>query len=207
MKKRCLLFFAVIVCLVALAMILPAFADSPSVTINGVSLGLEDRICLLYRVVVAGDTPEEYSVTMQFSADAPNSDWNYTTVEPYRIEGKNTYFFSYNGQRPMEMVDSVYSRAVLDIGGEVVYSDFVRYSVLDYAYDTKSSAMTATEGGATLGEMVTDILRYGATSQRYFGYKTNRFATDDYYFVRVKDGTFADGMKTAIVFQIGRAHV
>ena len=179
-----------------------AFADAqePAVVINAVSLRPEDRIALLYRVQVTG-AYGDYDVSMQFGTEAPDGeDWTFTTAEPYRTQGENLYFFSYGEQTPQEMVDSVYCRAVLDLGDDVVYSDFLRYSVLDYAHDTRNSTYVMTEGGSTLGEIVQSILEYGAALQSYSGYKTDRLATDDYYLVRAENGTFADGMKTAIVF-------
>ena len=187
-----------------------ADAPKPEVTVNAVSLGLEDRICLLYRASITGlddylaEHPEyynEYELSMQFKT-SPSGSWSDAT-SPYRVDG-GYYYFSYNGQKPMEMVDSVYSRLDLYLDGgsdeEHIYSDVVRYSVLDYAYATRGNVNTRVDGGATLGELVQKILEYGALSQRYFGYKTEHLATDAFYFVRAENAHFADGTKTAIVF-------
>ena len=44
--------------------------------------------------------------------------------------------------------------------------------------------------------LVTDMLQYGATAQRFFGYNTDFLATDAVAKIKVVNGTHADGFKT-----------
>ena len=196
----------------SLALSASADAATPTVKIDRVSLAIEDRICLLFRVTVTGldeylaehleYDEDEWELKLQVGTTPVSNNWSYTTLTSYRTES-NHEFFSYNGQTAKQMTESVYARAELYLGGdeeEYLYSDVVRYSVLDYAYYMKNSTKVFYEDGTTLGELVQQILEYGATAQLYFGYHTDRLPTDEYYLVLTENGSFSDGMTSAIVF-------
>ncbi len=105
-------------------------------------------------------------------------------------------FFS-RGIAAKEIGDTLYARAyVTDSDGNIYYSNVVKHGVLDYVYSRYRDA--------ELGGKVTDdqlylydnILRYGASAQIMFDYKTDRLVTSHGVRIDVVDGYMTDGFNS-----------
>ena len=90
------------------------------------------------------------------------------------------------------MTVDVYAVSFVKIGEEVTYGSLDKYSVLQYCFNKKDSKTVMPGGTVPLGDLVAATLQQGAVSQLYFGYKTDRLATDTYYQVTVVGGTLPD---------------
>ncbi len=69
-----------------------------------------------------------------------------------------------------QMTDNVYVRAYADVGGTALYSETVKFSVLEYAHVQLNNPSATPE----LKALLTDMLNYGASAQKYFDYNTYR---------------------------------
>ncbi len=85
---------------------------------------------------------------------------------------------------PKKATDYIYACAFVELEGEDgqierVYSEPLKYSILDYAYDIKSNETQ----GATRKALVTELLHYAGALQTHYEY-TEKMATDEYYHIR-----------------------
>ena len=53
------------------------------------------------------------------------------------ILNKDCYVFYSNGISPREFTDDIYARAYAEVDGEIIYSEVLKYSVLEYYHETK----------------------------------------------------------------------
>ena len=100
--------------------------------------------------------------------------------------------FDYTELAAKQMTDVVYARAYTQVDGVDYYSDVNKYSILQYAYSKLGKTGTASTN-AELKDMLSSMLTYGASAQKYFDHKENRLATADWYQVKVTAGALGDG--------------
>lgn len=128
------------------------------------------------------------------------------------IEGKPCEIFNFP-IRSTDMARVIYVRAYVEIPmedgtTEIVYSDTMRYSAIDYVYKKKADGVEH-----TYEKLLDAMLAYGASAQIHFGLdkadlegteenaakyvaETERVATDDYYMVTVESGALSDGFNS-----------
>ena len=112
-----------------------------------------------------------------------NSKYNKTIVD------KDCYVFYSNGISPREFTDDIYARAYAEVDGEIIYSEVLKYSVLEYYHEIKEEQNITTN----LSNLLDGLINYGALAQINFNYNTNRLANATYYKVSVTNGTLQDG--------------
>ena len=164
-----------------------AEGDEAYANIPGHNLALEDSIHIIYYVdfwnVPAG---AEKGVLIWTS---PRSSYTYGTQNAKLTKSTGVYSsylkYEYTDVVAKMMAQDIYAVAYIKDGNKITYSSLDKYSVLQYAYNKKSSS--------GLGALLTKMLNYGAEAQTYFGYKTDRMASSIYYQLIVENGTLPDG--------------
>ncbi|MBE6529219.1 MAG: hypothetical protein E7680_01285 [Ruminococcaceae bacterium] len=208
MKKKILWFVLTAVCLAAL---LGAFfavnaTETPATDIVGHNLALDDsiQIDIIYYVDQTAPEGAETGVLCWF---APQESYTLENAE-YKLKQNGTRiiggkeYAQYNSPRihAKMITQDVYAVSYVKVGNEVTYSDLDKYSVLQYCYNKKGSTFVRPGGTATLGELITDMLNYGATVQKYFNFNTDRLANAEYHMNTVVDGTLKDGTAQGLYY-------
>ena len=164
-----------------------AEGSEPYANIPGHNLALEDSIHIIYYVdfqnVPAG---AEKGVLIWTS---PQSSYTYGTQNAKLTKSTGVYSsylkYEFTDVAAKMMAQDIYAVAYIKDGNKITYSALDKYSVLQYAYNKKSSS--------GLGALLTKMLNYGAEAQTYFNYKTDRMANGTYYQITVEGGTLTDG--------------
>lgn len=172
---------------------------TPSVSIDAFTLSFQDSVYIKYRVSV---TNADISCADDFGMlfwDMPSSiGYNEAeaamTAKPlgYQTEDDKVYYiFTYDSLNAKNMTDDIYAQAYITVNGVKYYSAVEKYSILQYAYNmlglTKDN--TPTE---ELSRLLTDMLQYGTSAQKYFKYKTDRLANATYYQIKTLDGAYLE---------------
>lgn len=199
MKKKLLIALLIIALVVgvssALAITASAETAAPDMSIAYCNLSFRDSVCIKYAVksnapdvkILIWTAPEtEYVVGTQ--------DDEITEYYSEKISGVSHMVFDYTKLTAKQMGDVVYARAYARVDGVDYYSEVNKYSILQYAHNKLASATT----GAELKEMLTNMLSYGASAQKYFDYKEDRLATADWYQVKVTAGALSDGSQQGL---------
>ena len=211
MKRKILTLLAVVftvatlMCVTALAVSADA---EPSATIAKFNLAFEDNTYLKYAVRFDGVADEkitENNIGMLYWTDyeggfVPGTeDYSSKTTGYTDINGVKHYVFEYTHIAAKQLTDYIYSVAYIELDGETYYSEPVKYSALEYAYNRlgKTSEGTTNE---ELRILLEDMLRYGASAQRYFNYKEERLANDNYYQITIVGGTLDDGFTSGLYY-------
>ena len=172
-----------------------ASASEPSLNIAGANLSFSESVYIKY--AVERENVNDGDVRMLIWT-APQAEYVYGTqadiIEPKidTIDGVEYLVFNYTKLAAKQMTDTVYARACVEINGEYVYSNVKKYSILKYAYNKLGKTGTATDDGELI-TLLEDMLEYGKLAQIHFNYKMDRLATDDYYQVKVVNGSLSDG--------------
>lgn len=195
--------------LLALCVTIPvavASADEVAATsIVGHNLALEDNIEIVYIVEETAPQGAETGVLFWLS---PQEEYVYgeqeykittpfgTVVNPNTGNTCQKYAFNYLSAK--QMTENVYAVSFIKDGENITYSGVDKYSILQYAYNKKNSATILDGGTASLGEMLSAMLDYGAITQQYFGYNLDRLANATYYRVSVENGKLPDGFTSGL---------
>jgi len=174
---------------------------TPSVTIGKFNLVFEDNVYLKYAVKFNGIDDNDinssnigmlYFTEPQSEYIEGNENYSSSVVGHTTIDEQKYYTFEYRHISAKQMTDYIYSVAYIDIDGGRIYSEPVKYSVLDYCYSKlgKTGVASENEDFKTLLSMT---LEQGAAAQKYFKYNTDRLANDEYYLVEVVGGALEDG--------------
>lgn len=210
MKKRIVVFIAALMALMFTlgfsALTVSAEESSPSVSIEKFNLAFENDTHLKYAVKFTGidDSEINYNnIGMLYWTDydggfTPGTE-NYSskTTGYTMIDEEKYYAFEYDNLAAKQLTDYVYSIAYLEYGGETYYSEPVKYSALEYAYNR----LGKTDEGSTDAELkalLNNMLDYGASAQEYFDYKEDRLATKDFYQLTLVGGTLDDGFTSGL---------
>ena len=113
------------------------------------------------------------------------------STETQNINGTPSLVFRYTKLNAKEMTDVIYARAFVEKSGTYYYSEVKKYSILQYAYNKTGRTGTASTN-QDLIELLESMLVYGSNAQKYFKYKTDRLASDDWYQVKVVNGLLDD---------------
>lgn len=196
MKKTLkLIALTLVTAMLLVVAVVPVGADDTASTlsIDYCNLSFRDSVCIKYAVSSA--STEETKLLIW---DEPSSNYLYgthiaelETVGNQKINDKTYKIFDYTALSAKQMTDVVYARAYTVIGGEAYYSDVVKYSILQYAYNKLGKTATASSD-TKLTNMLSSMLEYGANAQKYFEYSTDRLATNDFYQAKIVGGLIDD---------------
>ena len=171
------------------------FANAePTLSIDMCNLSLRDNVCIKYAV-----TSDSSATTTLLVWDAPQSEYTYgtqtkelTTVGTQVVKEKTYKVYDYCDIAVKDMAKAVYARAYTKVGDTEYYSDVVKYSILKYAYNKLGKTGTATED-ENLKNVLVEMLEYGASTQIYMEYNTDRLVTAPFYEIKTVGGTINDG--------------
>ncbi len=177
-------------------------ADAPEMSIVATNLSFSDSVYIKYAVSFENiDDAENVKLLVW---DAPHKDYTAGTQKvsldsdgTATVSGKTCLVFDYRELAAKQMTDYVYARAVYEKNGSTYYSDVKKYSVLTYVYNKLGYTGTATQN-EDLQALLEGLLKYGASAQNYFDYKTGALATATYVKVTLENGTFEDGCSTTL---------
>ncbi len=169
------------------------FAESgdSELDISYSNLSFENEIHLLYaiksndenvKLLVWKNPQDEYILGTQDVILSP-------AKRNYDIRGALYTIFEYDGLSAKQMADNVYVRAYIDNGESVSYGEVDKYSILMYAY-SKLGKTGETSTNENLRTMLQSMLEYGANAQKYFDYKTDRLANDNWVQIKLDGGNF-----------------
>ncbi len=195
--------------LTALAVILcvgttAAEASAPDMDIAYCNLSFENDTHIVYAVrsndaniklLVWTEPQEQYLLGTQKALLSPLAGQMTIKEELYTA-------FKYTGVAAKQMTDNVYVRTCIDNGnGDVVYGNVHKYSILQYAYNMTGKTGQAAPD-AKLIKMLSDMLTYGASAQEYYGYHTERLATDEFVGIELTHGWLPDGFAQGL-YRVG----
>ena len=112
------------------------------------------------------------------------------------VSGYSTYAFT--GVSAKMMSQDIYAKSYVKVGDDITYGPLDKYSVLQYAYNKKGSTTIVKGGTIQLGELLIDLLDYGTSAQKYFGYNLDRLANEEYYQIKTVNGTLSDGTTSGL---------
>ena len=180
MKKKVLSVFAIILCICAVCavcVIALSAVNEPTTDIVAHNLSLNDSVHIIY-LVDFKNVPEnaEKGVLIWTSAQDEyvygSENTKITTIRG-TSDGYTTYAFT--GVAAKMMTQDIYAKSYIKSGDKIIYSELDKYSVLQYAYNKKGSTTMVQGGTIELGELLIDLLNYGTSSQKYFGYNRGRY--------------------------------
>jgi len=219
MKKK-LLILAALVLTLACILSLGAFTVSaeeaePSVTIAKFNLAFEDNTYLKYAVRFDGVSDSaitENNIGMLYWTDYADGfvpgteDFSSKTTGYTEISGVKHYVFEYTHLAAKQLTDYIYSVAYIELDGITYYSEPVKYSALEYAYNRLGKTSEGTTN-TELKSLLNNMLAYGASAQQYFDYKEDRLATDDFYQLTLVGGALADGFTSELVLSTDKVTI
>ena len=201
MKKKVLLsivtVWVLLLCVLALSLpVSAADLSNSSASIAGHNISLEDSIHIIYYADFK-NVPSGAEKGILIWTAAQGS-YVYGTQKYKLNESTGTYRtylkYDFTEVAAKMMAQDIYAVAYIRSGSDVVYGPLDKYSVLQYAYNKKTSTTTASSHStATLGELVSEMLNYGAIAQKYFNYQSTRLANDEFYQLTVENGHISDG--------------
>ena len=201
MKKRFLALLIAVLTVVSsftvFSVVTGASSPAPELTLVYANLSFRDSICMKFaldsnvddvKLLVWTSPEEEYVIGTQDSE-----------LTPYlgEIEGETYKMFDY----PIfakQMTDVIYVRAYAKVDTADHYSNVVKYSVLQYAYNKLGKTAEASSD-AELKTLLVNMLDYGAAAQLYLeDYKADRLANADWYQVKLTAGKLGDGFNNGL---------
>lgn len=176
----------------------------PTTAIKGHNLALEDSVHVIYYVDAQNVPAGAEQGVLLWLEPQPNYLYGKETYKLTKTTGTYQTYLKYEFAEiaAKMMTTDIYAVSFVKVGDQTTYSALDKYSVLQYAYNKKGSATVLDGGTTTLGELLTQMLEYGAMAQKYFNYKTDRLANATYYSVNVENGTLSDGT-TKGLYQAG----
>ena len=172
-----------------------AAEGSRSLSLDACNLSFQDSVYLKYAVSAENVDKNDVSLLVftgeNAAYDLSHADDVITDLTTETINEKEYIIFTYKNLSAKQMTDTVYARPYANIGGDEVYGNTVKYSILQYAYNKLGK--TGSAGSEQLQNLLTQMLSYGAAAQNYFNYQTDRLATSDYFQIRLTGGVLPDG--------------
>lgn len=204
MKKYLkLLFFGLVVFTITLSILLinqknnnvikATDVENPAIAVHKKNIAYSGEIHIVYAISYEGFNPESYPVKMLFYNEVQdeytkdNASYEITTAGKLVIADKSCVVFESKGLAAKQMTEDIYGRAYVEINGETIYTDVVKYSVLEYSYETLGKV------DAKITKLLEAMKYYGSLAQLNFGYLLDRLANEVYFNVNVIGGTLEDG--------------
>jgi len=170
-----------------------ANVDNPTLSIYKKNLSYSSELYIMYAVEYDGFDPNLYPVKMLFydSLQEGYTKENATyVVNPSgstTIAGVNCLIYYSRGLAAKQMTDDIYARAYVEIDDKIIYSEVVKYSVLEYVYEATGKV------NENIENLLFAMKEYGAKAQINFNYNLDRLANATYYNINVINGTLSDG--------------
>ncbi len=173
-------------------------ATVPTVTIGLANLSFRDAICIKYGVLVTNSTaiprmlvwtePQDSLDDYVLGTEKVSLD----NVGNTTYNGKRYKVFDYTGLPASYMTDIIYTRAYVEVGGSIYYSEVKKFSVMDYAFSILGKTTGTPNSNVNLYNLMKTMLDYGAAAQIYTGHNADRLANADFYQINVEGGTLSD---------------
>lgn len=177
----------------AFAIVAGATGEIPELSVDGCNLSFENSIYIKYAVKSnVSDVKLLIWREAQTEYTKDNADATLTSIGTENIGGTDYVIFKYTSLAAKEMCDVVYARAYTTSGTTDYYSNLKKYSILQYVYNMTGKTGVADED-ENFKTLLLDMLSYGASAQKYFGYNTDRLATMDFYEIKLASGLISDG--------------
>ena len=160
--------------LAAVPFAVSASEGEASLTIKAANLSFEDSVYPIFAVSGEGVDLESVKLLVWTSpkdgVDAYVKGTENAVLDSYdntTVSGVACKKFKYTKLYSRNMADAIYVRAYAVVDGEEVYSGLTKYSIIRYAYNKLGYTGTASSN-ADFRDMLTEMLEYGASSQKYF---------------------------------------
>ena len=167
--------------------------DNPTLSVYKKNLSYSSEIYIMYAVSYSGFNPETYPVkmlfydTVQTEYTKDNATYGVATSGKIVVSDVSCLVYASKGLSAKQMTEDIYARAYVEIDDQIIYSEVVKYSVLEYTYEAMGK----------VNEKITNLLlamkEYGSCAQINFDYLLDRLANATYYNVNVINGTLSDG--------------
>jgi len=199
MKKTFYITFLMIITLfITFSLALSSFAaddeTEPKLYISSNNLSYSDSLYLAYAIGADNIDITSCEVKMLFwnsparVYEKGTEDYTSTAILQEVKNVMTPVVFS-DGIAPKDIPDAIYARAYVEIGGETIYSDVVKYSPLQYLYE-RLNARSVSDDQRQLYE---SLLKYGALVQKVLQHDTEHLADGDFYNISVVGGSLSDG--------------
>ncbi len=186
MKKKLILFgLAVLLALSVLTLVSGCAETAATAELYAYNLVFGNQVYIEYAVKVEGaGTPALSDVGVLIWREGTEERTPKTAVADLKafktetVGGTDCYVLKYTDLGAKEMTDKVYSQPYVKYRGATTYGEMTEYSVCTYA--ERKLGLVAGVAGTTdpnLISTIRDMLHYGASSQLYFNYKTDKLAT------------------------------
>lgn len=197
MKQRKILAIVITLLLILGVFAATAFAaePTPTLSIKANTLELNNAVFMNFKVQSQNiSDSDDVKLLVWESAPAEYVKGTESAVlDCHHIEeSTGRLVFQYDNLAAKDMTKVVYVRAYAVVDGKEVYSNKVRFSIAQYAYNTLNNESES----EALKTLVSDMLTYGASAQLYFNHNTDFLATDAVVKVKAVNGTHADGFST-----------
>lgn len=170
-------------------------APIPATRIQGHNLSLKNSVEIVYYVNprnVQDTYTQGVLVWKNYREDETytyaNAEYRLTSSGKENISEEEYDVYYFNGLAAKELSKYVYAMSYVYDGEDYYYGALDRYSVLDYyrrMEDLGNLDTTQVEGGATLRAILNEIIAYGTTAQKYFGFNLNRLLNAEYFHLRL----------------------
>ena len=168
---------------------------TPSLNIEINTLELKNAVFMNFKVATANINDQSSVKLLVWDSypgeyDKSTADYTLTSIRTERDTGR--LVFQYDNLSAKDMTKFVYVCAYANVSGQDVYSNPVKFSIIQYAYNALNSDSSTED----LKSLINGMLEYGALAQNYFSHNTDFLATDEVAKIKVVNGTHSDGFKT-----------
>ena len=200
MKKRLIIFAALILLFAASIGIAVLAADEPRIEIRYGSLEYNgDSVDLNYAVSFEGfgKTAEKGLLVWKGSPSKyylkGREDVLITSSERVKIDGKDYDVFSLEGLDIKSLTDEIYAVAYARVGTKMIYSPLNKHSALRYTYIAEGKIGDTPVSDEKVLGFLSEMISAGANAQREADYNTDRLADARFVEITLENGLFADG--------------
>ena len=183
-------------------------APAPKASFYGATLVLSNTIQIRY-IVRAENVADYNDISVLVWKTAQDEYVSGTEDYTLTYSGKTTNIgggvkrpsFDFNGVGPQKLADDFYAVVALKTESGIEYSSPAKYGVLNYAYARFGKLGNAASTDENLVLLLEEMLDYGAASQKYTKYKTDRLATSDFYQIKTAGGKLPDGFTSGFYLE------
>ena len=207
MKKKILL-FAIISALLAVLVIGIGIsaAEEPTIAIKYGNISYtNDGVTLYYAVDYEGISANaEHGLLIWRGEPAKHylkgrEDVIILSDKTVKIDGKTYYQFALDGISEHEITDDVYAVAYARVGTRIYYSSVNKHSPLRYSYIAEGKIGNTPIEDEKILSFLSEMITNGAEAQKRESYKTDRLADSEFVEINITSGSFADGLKKALL--------
>ena len=214
MRKKTKMILSTVFCASALALAggalmsantLPASAAAtPVMKIKGANLAIEDNVHILFALSLENVTAENVDLLVWKEVPAAYTEGTQLhTVDYGGATVDSLPVYTYDKLALKEMTQEVYVCAHTEVSGVDYYSEPIKYSILEYAYNKLGKTEATPTTNANLIATLNEMLEFGAAMQTYKNHNVDKLATNDFTYVRLAGGAkFTDGFDYGL-FEVG----